>query len=79
MCPLATQAGRSAGPSGRLNPTLSGHSGRATASGAIEALRSVNRKNEWLAVRIEGIVDDWLYAHKPLSGSEQGQPDWLAF
>jgi hypothetical protein len=59
--------------------TLSGHSGRATASGAIDALRSVNRKNEWLAVRIEGIVDDWLYAHKPLSGSEQGQPDWLAF
>jgi hypothetical protein len=34
---------------------------------------------KWLAVKIEGIVDDWLYAQKPLSGSEQGQPDWLAF
>jgi hypothetical protein len=27
---------------------------------------------KWLAVKIEGIVDDWLYAQKPLGGSGTG-------
>jgi hypothetical protein len=27
---------------------------------------------KWLAVKIEGIIDDWLYAQKPLGGSGTG-------
>ena len=63
----------------RVKSTLLGYSGFvlgmtlvAPFRSSLDALRSVNREMKWLAVKIEGIVDDWLYAQKPLGGSGTG-------